>query len=175
VSGATTTGHVRDERCATREAARRASVRDLVVVVPSADLRSARGGRPCSVRIVTATARAATLFDMSLGRLLGRAARTPAVIVGVASVSLRVAREARRHHRGEITREELHRRSGGHLGGVVGATAGAAAGSVLGSVVPVVGTALGGLAGGLLGEHGGQKLGVRVVEGVRAAWPRGDR
>lgn len=106
-------------------------------------------------------------------RLLRRLARHPVAIVSVASIGVRVGRDAFRMKSGEIDAKEFRARTGGNVGSIGGGALGATAGAVAGSVVPVLGSILGGFAGGLIGEAGGAKLGRAAMEQIESLFGAG--
>lgn len=99
-------------------------------------------------------------------KIFRRLARHPMIVMSVASIGLRVGREAFRLQKGQINGREFRARTGGHLGSIGGGALGATAGAVAGSVVPVLGSIIGGFAGGILGEAGGSRLGRMAAEGL---------
>jgi phage tail tape-measure protein len=104
------------------------------------------------------------------GRVLRRLARHPTLVVGAATLGVRVGRDAGALRRGEIDPPEFRRRAGAHVGHIGGGIAGATAGAAAGSVVPVLGTLLGAFAGGMLGEHLGGRLGRAAVDAAETRW-----
>jgi phage tail tape-measure protein len=91
-------------------------------------------------------------------KILRRLARHPILVISVASMGLRVGREAKRFKSGEIDGPEFRARTASHLGSISGGAIGATAGAIAGSVLPGLGSIIGGFAGGILGEAGGSKL-----------------
>jgi phage tail tape-measure protein len=98
------------------------------------------------------------------GRIIRRLGRHPVLVVSMASLGVRMGRDAWRVKEGEIDSSEWRARAGSHVGSISGGLAGAAAGAVAFSAIPGIGPIVGGFAGGLLGEMGGTKLGRRIVE-----------
>jgi phage tail tape-measure protein len=100
-------------------------------------------------------------------RILKQLAKRPMMVLGAATLSLKVGKDAVHLKAGKIDGSEFKKRTGGHVGSVGLGTAAGYAGMALGvflSPVPVLGGLLGGFAGGALGEVLGEKLGRGAVE-----------
>lgn len=97
-------------------------------------------------------------------RIIRKLGRHPMVVVSVASLGVRLGKDAMLMNKGEIDPLEFRRRFGSHLGNMGGGIAGAAAGAAAGSVLPGLGTILGAFAGGMVGENLGGRLGRKAVE-----------
>ena len=100
------------------------------------------------------------------GKIGRKLARHPIAVISVATIGVRLGRDAYRLKKGEIDGPEWRARAGEHVGGVSGGIAGAMAGAVAFSIVPGVGPLIGGFAGGLIGELGGSRVGRGAIEAI---------
>lgn len=110
-------------------------------------------------------------------RILKRLSKHPMAVLGVATLGLKVGRDAANLKQGKIDSPEFRKRTGGHVGSVGLGAAGSYAGLTLGvflSPVPVLGGLLGGFAGGALGELLGDKLGQGAVKKAEQLMKKGD-
>ena len=99
-------------------------------------------------------------------RILKRLSKHPMAVLGVATLGLKVGRDAANLKQGKIDSPEFRKRTGGHVGSVGLGAAGSYAGLTLGvflSPVPVLGGLLGGFAGNALRFHSADGSGYAFI------------
>jgi hypothetical protein len=126
---------------------------------------STKLGKQAVKNIVTKASTGVILKAGGMTKMMGKLVKVPVIGPIITGMLTKKDIDAykKQYTKGEITKDELQRRSGTRvisgITGAIGASSGAILAGTLGSVIPGAGTALGAIAGGILGDMAGTFLG----------------
>lgn len=88
-----------------------------------------------------------------------------AVALGAVEFAIDQSATVKKRNKGELTKKEFQRETGGNAGSAAGGVGGSMGGAAIGTaILPGPGTLIGAVAGGIAGAAGGRKLGRAVVQ-----------